>query len=467
VRPTLLLLAVALAGCRPPPSAARPNPIAAPQPAPPRDPWLERIEAEVSQLRELRFRKPVPFERQTRDAFRGFVHAEIARELPPAKSAAMSRGLHLLGFLPRPLELARVLEDLETVQVAAYYDPRTGVFRVLEGSSDQGDELATVVAHELDHAVVHQSYDLVAYQGGEGNSAGLSDDERTARTFVVEGEATFLMMAHALAHGAGAQVRLGPLKTAALRMSLQMLGAADFSEIAAMIRHGGAPGLGAEGRAQLDQLADLPPILVMSLVEPYMKGALFVSEVWGQGGWAAVNRLYGAPPASTEQVLHPEDKFLAHRDPPVLVRFAAGQEPFAGRKPVTTDVFGELGLRAYFKTWKDADPAAAAAGWGGDRYWLWDRPGEDGMVALMATRWDSDADAVRFRAAYLGTLRARFAKTAIVEKRGEVRVQRPDGTVLVLSARGRDVDVIDGARSVEVPGLLQALAAAERTPGGH
>jgi hypothetical protein len=205
----------------------------------------------------------------------------------------------------------------------------------------------------------------------------------------------------------------------------------------------------------------------MSLVEPYMKGALFVSEVWGQGGWPAVGALYREPPASSEQVLHPREKFLDQRDPPVHIRFLPGHEPLRGRAPVATDVNGELGFRGYFKTWSDPDYATDAAGWGGDRYWLWDRPG-GGLLALMATRWDGEAEAERFRAAYLRSLGARFPAEGLGSGiDGDVRLRRPDGTLIVVAARGRDVDVIDGARPAQVRGLLAALAAAERTPAGN
>jgi hypothetical protein len=498
VRPLLFVAVVAVVACRPPPAAV-PGPTAitkdvaaaettnAPGHVAPTTParspltpaagpdtgsapadLVARVETEVSRLRELPFKRRVRFERQSRDEFRTFIRTEIARELPPERNAALSRGYHVMGMLPRPLDLAQALEEEATMQVAAYYDPRSDVFRVL-GTGD-GD-LETVVAHELDHALAHQHFDLIQYQGGEGNRAGLSDDERTARNFVVEGEATFLMMAKGMSGGSGGGVALGPLQVAGLRMGVQMFAAADVAEIAALVRRGAvSEAIDAESRAQLEQLAELPPLLVMSMVEPYAKGALFVSEVWAHGGWPAVGRLYSDPPESSEQVLHPTDKFITRRDPPVHIRFAAGREPFDGRKPAVTDVNGELGWRCYFKTWKLPDPAAAAAGWGGDRYWFWERPlpGEaratpPGALVVVATRWDTPADAARFRAAYLRSLPERFPRVKAAVAGDTVRLRRPDGTLLVVSARGLDVDVIDGARPPEVPALLAALAAAERT----
>jgi hypothetical protein len=83
----------------------------------------------------------------------------------------------------------------------------------------------------------------------------------------------------------------------------------------------------------------------------------------------------------------------------------------------------------------------------------------------VATRWDGESDAARFRAAYLRTLAVRFPGQRLRESAGQVRLRRTDGTWLVLSARGRDVDIVDGAHEAELPALLAALATAVRAPG--
>jgi hypothetical protein len=86
--------------------------------------------------------------------------------------------------------------------VAAYYDPRSKAFRVVGDTRDKDvDEM--IVAHELTHALDDQHFDLETFDGGEGNRLGLTEDERTAREFVTEGEATFMMLAWQSASGEG------------------------------------------------------------------------------------------------------------------------------------------------------------------------------------------------------------------------------------------------------------------------
>jgi hypothetical protein len=436
----------------------------------------------VAALRGLPFRRAVASSPQTKEDFRLVVREEIGRELGPKKNAALSRALAHTGFLPRPIDFAATMEEAEATQVAAYYDPRTDQFHTVSASSD-GDDREIVVAHELTHALQHQHFDLIAYDGGPDNEQHLSDDERTARRFVVEGEATFVMFAYQSGSGSGAARSVGPLQIAGVRMSLTMLAAIDYVEMLAMLRTGeGANKLDAEARASLDALGKLPPLVAVSLVDPYIRGAFLVSEAWARGGWARVARLYRDPPRSTEQVLHPIEKLLDGRDPPIIVQLPA-PGPFAtvvpgvASEPLLQQTVGELDWRCYFKTWNDPDPDAAASGWGGGLLTVWDRDGKP--LAATATRWDTTADAEKFANAYRRSLARRFprarratdgAKRLRTPARADKdasdspreKTYRADGTAVVVARRGLDVDILDGARPAEIEPLLAMLRAATR-----
>ena len=459
-----LLLVLFCLGCHAPaqvrPAALAPSAVA---PDAARAAPFSRIETELSALRGLPFLHPVPSSTQSRADFRAWVHAELGRDLPPAKNEGLSHAYADLGFVPRGFDLTTILEEALTTQVAAYYDPRGKAFRVV-GDARGKDVDEIIVAHELTHALDDQHFDLETFDGGEGNRLGLPEDERTAREFVTEGEATFMMLAWRSASGEGAGKRLGPLGVAAVRMAVTMLGAADPLELLAAARRGHSIAeLSPEERREFDQMTKLPPLVSMPLVEPYFKGAALVSEVWGRGGWDAVDDLYRHPPASTEQILHPREKFFGRRDPPILIRLPAAGSGLGD--PMATDVLGELGLRAYFKTWDFPSADAAAAGWGGDRFWVWKRDGQ--FLVLWATRWDSESDAKRFLAAYLDTVELRFSKARIERAGPEAwRVFRSEGDVLHIERRARDVDVIMGARPEEIPDLRAVLLAVERRAAG-
>ncbi len=289
----------------------------APAPATAAPAHFGRIEDELAALRGLPFLRSVPFAQESRKDFRARVHKELGRELTPQKNEVLSRAFADLGLAPAGFNLLATLEDALTTQVAAYYDPESKSFRVLKDARDKDvDEI--VVAHELAHALADQHFDLETFDGGPGNRLGLSEETRTARQFVTEGEATFMMMAWKAAGGQGKNKHLGPLSVAGLRMGLAMVGAADMIELMASTRQGRSLAeLAPEDREELDQLSKLPPMISLSLVEPYFKGAAFISEAWGRGGWEAVNDLYRHPPDSTEQILHFKEKFFDRRDPPV------------------------------------------------------------------------------------------------------------------------------------------------------
>ena len=496
--PAGFFLSLVLAGCgaaaghRAPPVVARAGSVP-PAPSPPAtaapartvaaapDRELERVLAAVAALRTLPFRRAVSASPQSRDQFRQVVREEIGRDLGPEKNLAISRSLAHAGFLPRPIDLAATLEEAETTQVAAYYDPRTEQFHTVSVTGGAA-EREVVIAHELTHALQDQHFGLVDYDGGPGNAQNLSEDERAARRFVVEGEATFVMLAYQAGSGQGAARSLGPLQVAGVRMSLTMLAAIDYVEMLATVRTGaGADKLDGETRVALDALANLPPLNAVSLVDPYIRGAFLVSEAWARGGWARVAALYRDPPRSTEQALHPIEKLLDGRDPPIIIRLpppaeTAAAVPALAGPPLLQQTIGELDWRCYFKTWDDPAPELAAAGWGGDLLTVWQRGGKDaGVVATIATRWDSELAATRFEQAYRRSLRRRFppapgARRGRAQARGEaaappgVAFPRPDGTTVIVERHELDVDIIDGARPSEAAALLAMLRAANRGP---
>jgi hypothetical protein len=99
------------------------------------------------------------------------------------------------------------------------------------------------------------------------------------------------------------------------------------------------------------------------------------------------------PPASTEQVLHPE-KFFAHEAPRAVPLDWSPE----GSALVSSGVLGEL----YTRTLLGEGSDAAAAGWGGDAYRTWDARGR--TLLVWRSVWDTPADAAEFATA----LRARY-----------------------------------------------------------
>ncbi|MBM3944595.1 MAG: hypothetical protein FJ317_03780 [SAR202 cluster bacterium] len=150
-------------------------------------------------------------------------------------------------------------------------------------------------------------------------------------------------------------------------------------------------------------------------------GGDFVAALYeATGSWLSVDQAYSNPPVSTEQILHPE-KYLAGElpePPPTLPDFAAGlnsAEPSRrGWNEVSRGTLGEFFIRAYLEEELNrAQAAAAAAGWGGDAYYLATGPENTRMLMAQIT-WDTEADSAEFFEAYktFGNIKANEAGTA-------------------------------------------------------
>jgi hypothetical protein len=409
---------------------------------------VKGIQDSLGTLRQLPFKTDVPAEHQTQEKFREFVKAEIARELPAEKSASVSRALHHIGLITEKLDLGSTLEDALVSQAGAYYDPKAKkFFVVMVPNSPQ--ILDTIAAHELTHALQDQHFDLDRYVGAKPESQRPSEDQLQARRFVVEGEATLMMMVY-LAHGMTKMNLLDPKLQPNLEMQLGMMAKLDASQLAEMTQKqaGSFVDLGDDFKAAMEAMDDIPPYVLVPLLEAYTKGAVPVFAAYRAGGWDAVAALYSNPPDSTEQVLHPADKLIGKRDYPVAIQLADEK----GWSELHADVMGEILWRVYFMNWKAGDPSAAAAGWDGDRYAVLAKG--DATVGLLGTIWDSAAEAEEFEKAYLESLAKRFPGAAPKTEKGHTAVARPDGTLVLVKRRGDRVSIVDGAAAADAAGLL-------------
>jgi hypothetical protein len=409
---------------------------------------VAKIEPEVARLRHLAFERAVPTRYQKPDEFRAFVRREIARELPATRSRDLTAALAHLGFLARPTDLAGVEEQAMTTQAGAYYDPAAkAFFVVMVPSSDL--MLDTMSAHELTHALQDQHFDLERYLPSDDK---LDEDAATARRFVAEGDATLVMLLYTMRTMLGDQIT--PAVLAVLRDQIEKLAAQDLAALETQVRQQSALFGGMDGDIQksIDAMDDIPPAVLVPLLDSYMKGALVALTAYERGGWAAVDALYRDPPSSTEQVLHPATKLYPVRDRPRRVALAHSADP-----ELAGNVLGELQWKVYFELWKVPHAAEAAAGWGGDRYSVTRR--RDGrLIGRIATVWDTPKDAREFAAAYIASLEARWfdpgAGPIATGSPATTGIARRDGGRVFVRVVGDRVFIVDGA---DTTGALDAL----------
>ncbi|MDP9293303.1 MAG: hypothetical protein M3O90_02585, partial [Actinomycetota bacterium] len=234
------------------------------------------IARRVEELRGLRFkRRPVPEQVTSAQARREGLE-DLDRSYPERRRHADEEVLKLLGLLEPGVNLRDVSASVFGQGVAGYYDPRTGRLRIVEGAQTANRVLNEItLAHELTHALEDQRFGL------DLDQAAGSDDAALARLALVEGTATSLMLEYAERHFSPAQT-LGGL--------LSSLG---------------------------QDTGDLPPFVEAQLLFPYTAGQRFVERLYRVGGgrWAVVDAaLRFRPPASTEQILHP-DTYLSVEQP--------------------------------------------------------------------------------------------------------------------------------------------------------
>lgn len=448
------LVAGACSGGAPPP-AAKPAPkVAAPAPAPaaPVDPTEARVNAaltripglktELAALRKLAFTADVPARYQTTAEFQKFVGDEVTAALPPDKSAAIAAAMHHIGLLAHEIDLAKTLADAFVSQAAAYYDPKQKKFFVVMAPED-GLSLDVISVHELTHALQDQHFDLTPYLE---DVATVDDDQTNARRFVVEGEATLTMIAYASALELAKRAPDEPVDLLGAQLPLLKLGVAMMAGMTLeqhkqqiQQQQAGAAAIDPAIQKSLEAMDQIPPVILVPLLDSYMKGAVAVLVAYEHGGWDAVAQLYSNPPQSTEQVLHPAEKLFPTRDVPHKVALPVPR----GLEVIHGNTIGELEWRIYFSLWGQSAAVGerAAAGWDGDRF-LVGKTADGTLVGVIATVWDSPADAKEFAKTFQAAVKAarpeRTQKTWVKTKRDKVFIVIGGKDARLVDAIARD-----------------------------
>ena len=279
------------------------------------------------------------------------VRARVATDVPVDVVRDQGEVLVAFGLLPPDYDYEAGVYELLEAQLAGYYEPADKTM-YLAGDLG-GDDADATLAHELVHALQDQHFELgprLVYRDDGG-------DPSAATQALAEGDAMSAMFDVLLA-GRATALDL-PENVLALQMrASQML---------------------------MPKSQGVPSVLRASLIAPYLDGLLFVNALRRRGGWAAVDRAWRRPPATTEQLLHPDKYERDERPRPV-----PGPPTDAlggGFRARYTDTQGEQALRIMFEDWGPLGKAAtAAAGWGGDRVSLLVRP-RDGQEERLAVWW--------------------------------------------------------------------------------
>lgn len=359
----------------------------------------------VARLRGLSQLRPTPVLFDDEPTFHRVADQKAMREAiqpTPIDAPAVQLSLGLI-FAAKGAAPAPSFGALHRSQMIAFYDEFLQQVHVREKARKDHD-LPFVVAHELGHSLQFQHFRIPEVANV------IDEDARLARLSLLEGDAMLVMAAFA------ADEHHVPLSRVLVRLAQGALEASLQGYKAAL--------------EQSPELKSAPPFQRERLVFPYQAGASFVAQVHRAGGVALVNRLYEVPPATTEQILHPEKYLAGELGVPVR---APATPP--GWQTVRSGHVGELLLRAMLEVCNEPPVAyRAAVGWGGDAFTVMGK-GEQGAL-LLVTTWDSENDALEFERAARATASCwEHAPSATRDIfRGSAQVRR-DGTSVGL-ARG-------------------------------
>jgi hypothetical protein len=303
----------------------------------------------------LKFKTPPKLETRSKAQVREFIARQFTEPRALRDFAGEEAAYKRLGLIPDTLKLQQFIMSLLEEQIVGYYDPKTKVLYIVEGSAK--DAVAVTVPHELVHALQDQYVSLDSIQKIEGDN-----DRRVAAQAVFEGQAVYEQISVMLG-GANVAINLP----------------GGWDRVRELIR---------DSQSSMPIFAGAPTIIQETLIFPYLSGAEFVRNYKERKPGTG---LYKDMPVSTEQILHPAS-FFVKRDAPTRIELGR----LANASEVYQNTLGEFETRLLlFEHLKDQNEAVrGATGWDGDRYIVVNTPRGEGLV--LVTVWDSHVDAGEF-----------------------------------------------------------------------
>ncbi|MDX6306484.1 MAG: hypothetical protein QOI77_3453 [Blastocatellia bacterium] len=446
---------------------------------------------ETSEIRQLAILRPVQSSAQSRAEIERMLIKSLDEETTPAQMHAAEVTLKRLGLAPPDFQFRALLLRVLTEQVAGYYDPKAREFHLADWIDLDGQR--PVMAHELTHALQDQHFNLRRFDHWP---KGDSDAELAAHA-LIEGDASLAMTLYITNNPLRALAFLKSFKATnmespeldkaprAVRENLLFAYLEGINWTTALYKQGGWARV-SKAFAELPQsteqimhpdkyFAHEAPVKVMM---PDITGLLNSvsaqssevrgrrSEVGGRrlevSGWRLeVSRFAGNADVSSALSAQREHPVGASRTPAVgrtgekSVPLASGDRSTqVGWKRIDYDVQGEWGIYLMLDEFlkSPTDSRRAAAGWGGDRFAVYEGPKGEVLFTSLSS-WDTESDARAFFDAYVKRTGLRYPgatfQQPVVNTQSPQRPQlsqrigTPDG-VVVIELRGSRVMILEG-----------------------
>ncbi|HEX4230913.1 MAG TPA: hypothetical protein VHZ07_19705 [Bryobacteraceae bacterium] len=381
---------------------------------------INAIVKTLSAITGLPEKHPVTYAEISKKQLRQFLVKRIKKTLKPAELHADELSLKMFGLVPQDFDLKQSTIDLLTEQAAAFYDYQERKLFLLQGSSFTAEQ--TTLAHELSHALADQNFNLSKYM----DSSPGNDDENLAHTAVVEGEASWLMVAYDLK--ASGQP---PVPTREMLDSV-----ADSSD---------------SSMAEYPVLKSSPLYIQQSLLFPYSEGTLFFDAVYRKLGKPSFAGVFTDPPSDSAQIIHPERYFDREKEtkPDVVML------KLRDAKLLTEGSMGEFDQEMMIREFLNkAEADRLAPHLSGGYYKIFEIGKNREPLLDYASEWDSERDAAAYFAAYRQILRKKWktcnvAQSSPAQASQDVFAGTGDNGYFVSRLMGDRVTSVEGLHDLD------------------
>ncbi len=384
----------------------------------------DEVLEQMSEITGLKLQTPLKKTLRSRDEIRAYVIKQMDEDKNPSERHAGQRSAEAFGLIPKGFDLDTFMVELLTEQIAGLYDPKAHEFYIADWIPVADQRM--VMAHELTHALEDQHFQIEEWV----KAARPNDDAELAREAVLEGSAMAAMVDFLL-QGTGRS--LGDLP--------------DFD-----------PSILIGDLADSPALEKAPRFIKDALVFPYFSGLKFSAAILKPLGWSGLPGVFGKPPLSTQQILHPALYRSGKVPAPVPL---PSMEKMLGSNwsKLEENTLGEFGWEEVLKQFLGEDRAKTlAVGWDGDRYAVYEQKQTKKLMLLTHLHLDSEERAVRFFGQYSEAFEKKYAGRSNLFRRANFfSFETPDGGVF-LDCWGFECVTMEGTTRNVFDALTKALA---------
>ncbi len=365
----------------------------------------------LSELTGMPVRHKLRFQSISRAQVGAFLDDRVHETIKPKDIANEQAALEFFGFLPNGFDLQKVTLDLMTEQAAAFYDfDKKALFLTDWAPVSIRD---TAVVHELAHALADQNFHLGKYTRKVEND----DEKSTARQAVVEGQASYLMLAYAASESGKPPFSVHP-------------DPASYDD--SVVPTGDYP------------VFDHAPLyLRMSLVFPYTWGTGFQAALVDKFGRDGFTAPFRRAPVSTRQIIHPESYFSGEQPRSVEL-----PRPPRGFKVIFEGDLGELDHRVLIQQFVSLAAAKRISPeWRGGGFRVAREKRTHRLLLYYASEWSHEANAAEFAKIYRKCLEGKSMKMDFLREESDGFSGRNERGYFRVTVTGTRVASVEGSAS--------------------